>query len=179
MKPFLNIIGLAGLLTFSSFGYFLPGEPEIAVANRLFTIERSRDSDYLVYELNLDQDERPKKTDPINISWIIKSDNNRKAPLTLIQNQFGYGIDVQKKNSGDEEVWLFSIVAVPGKTFTLKKDLDRNFHVYLGLSDGEMEIERLYINFLNNSFWHPKVSHVTIYGIGTQSGDRLTEIITL
>ena len=178
MKPFLNIAGLIILITFSSLKFAYSEEPGSNNRKPLFIIERSRDADFLVYDVGKNRNDRSAGSASIDVYWIKKGKNNRREPLTWIQNQYGYGIEVREMPAGTGEELHFRIVAFPWYTFILKQDSEKGYHVYIRLADGEIEVEKLYLNFTNNSFWHPEVSYVILYGFDAHTGARYTETIT-
>lgn len=178
MKPFLRISGLVLLITFSSSKYAYTQEPGSNHWNPLFIIERSRDADFLVYDVVEKGEDHSLGSVSIVAYWIKTDKNNRREPLTWIQNKYGYGIEVLEMPSGASEEFHFRIVAFPWYTFILKQDQGKAYQVYIRLADGEIEVEKLYVNFTNNSFWHPEVSYVILYGIDPHNGARYTETIT-
>lgn len=178
MKPFRNIAGLILIISFSYLKYAYPQEPGSNNQKPLFIIERSRDADYLVYDAGKNRNDRPEDSAPIDVYWIKRGKNNRSEPLTRIQNQYGYGIEVLERSTGPDGEWHFRIVAFPWYTFTLKQNGGKDYRVYIQVADGEIEVEKLYVNFTNNSFWHPEVSYVILYGLDPDTGARYTETIT-
>lgn len=178
MKPFLKISGLVLLITFSSSKYAYTQEPESDNRKPLFIIERSRDADYLVYDVVEKGEDHSPGPVSIDAYWIKKGKNNRREPLTWIQNQYGYGIEVLEMSSVASEELHFRIVAFPWYTFILKQDQENDYQVYIRLAEGEIEVEKLFVNFTNNSFWHPEVSYVILYGIDPHNGARYTETIS-
>jgi hypothetical protein len=178
MNPFLKISGLVILVTFSSSKYAFAQEPGSNHREPLFIIERSRDTDYLVYDVVEKGKDHPTGSVSIDAYWIKKRKNNRREPLTWIQNQYGYGIEVLEMPSAASDKLHFRIVAFPRYTFILKQDQGKSYEVYIRLDEGEIEVEKLFINFTNNSFWHPEVSHVTLYGLDPHTGARFTGTIS-
>jgi hypothetical protein len=169
----LLLVILAG-----SQGYSYPGEPEPDLADKLFIIERSRDADYLVYLLNTGSNGRLDKKSPIEIYWVKKSKDNTLEPITRIQKKFGYGIIFIRDTLFADSEWYFRIAAFSDLTFVLKQDGGNNFRVYTSGQKGEIEVEKLYVNFSNKSYWNPKVSYVTLYGRESFSGTTYNETIT-
>jgi hypothetical protein len=178
MNPFLKISGLVILIAFSSLKYAYAQEPGSDNQKPLFIIERSRDADFLVYDVVEIGEDHPPGSVSIDVYWIKKGKNNRREPLTWIQNQYGYGIEVLEVPSGASEELHFRIVAFPWYTFILKQDQGKAYQVYIRLADGEIEVEKLYVNFTNNSFWHPEVSYVILYGLDPHTGARYRETIS-
>lgn len=144
----------------------------------LFTIERSRDADYLVYEMKTINNGKPDPVDPIAVYWIKKDDIMKKESLTRIQKHRGYGIKILDGPCADNDHWQFRIMALSGTNFTLKQDSHHGYHVFVRLGSSEIRLEKLYINFTNNSFWSPEVSYIKVYGYESYSGERYEKTIT-
>lgn len=143
----------------------------------LFRIERSRDSHFLVYELERELLPSTSSDIPIGIYWVDPGHPDRRDPLTRIQSRYGYGIELMEHLSGTEEEWKFRMVSFPEKTLVLKRKGTEGYGVFSQMNDREVMIEKLYVKFSNDSFWHPKVSHITIYGRDTETGSDLRETI--
>ena len=177
MKKNITITVFIISVAFSSFGFEYPGEPEIVSDHSLFTIERSRSEDFIAYEINMDSSGEPDETDPIKIFWIKKSEDNRKEPLTWIQNLYGYGIELMDNTSGANGEWQFRIVSFPERTFTMSHKSGNQYHVYTHIAGRDIEVEKIYVNFINDKFWNPGVSHVILYGIDLHSGETISNTI--
>ena len=79
----------------------------------LFSIERSLDPNEVIYEINLDRNGKLQESNPIKIYWLKKTNNNKTEPLTLIQQQFAYGIIFLDSINPHEKEWSFQFVSYP------------------------------------------------------------------
>ena len=99
MKTKSILSGFIFLFSFLSFAYSkFPEEPG---SNKLFKIIRSRDSDEVIYDINLTNTGNINTSNPINIYWIKKTRNGHTEPLTRIQKRYAYGLKF--KNVFDEK----------------------------------------------------------------------------
>jgi len=151
--------------------------PAIKSNDLLFTIERSRDADKIIYELNLDESGLVIKSNPIKIKWIRNTDHQKIEPLTIIQQQYSYGIRFLDQDLNIENEWHFQFVSYSKRTFILKQSENSSYKVFTKIDNKEVELNRIYIQFKNRSFWFPSISAVKIYGKLESSDNWLAEVV--
>ncbi|HEC41300.1 MAG TPA: DUF4833 domain-containing protein [Bacteroides sp.] len=141
----------------------------------LFEIERSRDADVVMYDVNLDSSGNLDAAKPISIYWKKHTESGRLAAITSIQKKFGYGIKIQdlRENTVD-----FEIVSYKDQVFQLRKTFGGRYRVFTSSQGKEIEVTSLYIKFEDDSFWFPTVSRVEVQGIDTDRGSQVSETIT-
>lgn len=169
----LMIMSVLSLFT----GYASSGESAKQPDNKLFIIERSRDSDYLVYLLNRDETGLPVKDTPIEVFWVTDSISGRLGPISSIQRRLGYGVEILTGEGDPGTLWRFRLAAFRERTFILRKESDDNYMVYLDTTDIDVNLEKIFVQFSNKSFWNPQVAFVTITGKYTTEGTRYNETV--
>lgn len=147
---------------------------ELNNENYLFNILRNKDSNKLVYEVNLDKNGRLNQINPINIYWIKHTKGGRKETLSMLEKKLAYGIKYLKINS---ETTYFQIVSYPNKTLILKKFEDEKFKVLADINGEQAELTKLFIHINGGSFLLPKITSIEIHGINTQDRKNTKEII--
>lgn len=156
----------------------LPETTEESKGKILFKIERSRDPDEIWYTVNLNQNGSLNEDRPVKAFWVRKSENNKIEPLTRIQKRFGYGIrTVDSENSSDSE-WHFQIAAYKNRVFILKKSGDSQYNVFTLSRSGEIEIDRIFVEFDGGSFLAPNITEVKLTGFDLKTGREITEVIS-
>jgi len=170
-----RLISALALIAFFSFGFSNPEYPAKYPGNyNLFKIDRSRDPDIVMYDVNLDSQGKLDAANPITVYWIKKTKNSQMESLTEIQKKFGYGLRIYNISDYSAD---FEFVSHFKRNFELRKSHDNSYRVYIYLKGKRIEIQRMYIQFENDSFWFPDVSKVEIHGIETIKGDLVSEII--
>ncbi|MFC0264368.1 DUF4833 domain-containing protein [Fontibacter flavus] len=129
--------------------------------NILFQIERSKDQDKIIYEVNWDKNGQINSEEPLVIHWIRASNNKKEEKLTWIQNKYAYGVKVLSQE--DERV-VFQFVSYDKKSFTLTKTQNGIFTVTGEFDGKEIAIERIFIQIDGGSFWLPKITKIDIFG---------------
>ena len=151
-------------------------QPE-GIDNLLFYIQRAKDINTIIYQLNTRDDGSLVEDNPINAYWIRYAEDNRKMPLTTIQKKFAYGVKV-KLIDKINKIYQFSFVSYKKRTFLLKQSqTDKKFHVYGRVNDKIVEIDNLFVNIQGGSFWFPKIEYVAINGKDTKNDTKLVEKI--
>ena len=167
---------ILGVITLLSTGFTNPETySKFPGDYNLFKIDRSRDRDIVLYDVNLDSRGHLDTTMPISVYWEKSTQEGQFESLTGIQKKFGYGITFQRITENMAE---FQIVSSMDRTFELRKSGDNTFRVYTSNEGMEVEVKSLYIYFEDDSFWFPAISKIELYGINTVKGGLVSEIIT-
>lgn len=140
----------------------------------LFHIVRSRDTDKIFYQANLDKEGNLITGNPVNIFWIRQSQNNQKENLTWIQNKYAYGLHFIEVG---RQYAIFKFVSFSDKTFVLRKDERGSFRVFATCIDCEMVVNSLFVHFENDSFWFPKISRVELHATEAKTESLIVEYI--
>ena len=141
----------------------------------LFIIDRSRDVDVVMYDVNLDSAGNLDATYPISVYWKKHTENGRLTDITTIQKKFGYGIKIQNISENTVD---FEIVSYKDHAFQLRKVPGGQYRVFTSSDTKEIEVTSLYIKFEDDSFWFPTISKIEVNGIDTEKGSYISETIT-
>ena len=134
----------------------------------LFRIDRSRDADYIVYDVQLDPEGNLNSSMPVKVYWKKQGQESKSEPLTQIQQKFGYGIKLKDLSA---EMAEFQLVSYKDQVFRLSKSSEGPYRVYTSSAGCEIEVSSLYIHFEDDSFWFPTVSGIDVWGVDTASGN--------
>ncbi len=177
MKKSKHILQLlAMIMVFSS---FTPdGAPEGEHENYLFKINRSRDADEIWYTVNINESGVLDKEKPIEAFWVRKTKNNEREPLSWVQNNYAYGIQVIQPYSRVHGNLRFQFVSYPQQTFELRKSVNGQFQVYTNIDTMEIEVARIFVQIDGDSFLVPSVSHIKLTGYDVASSNLVAQTIT-
>jgi len=134
----------------------------ITSGRTVMTIERSRDKNYIVYDVNLDQEGKINQETPLTIYWIKENKENKKEPLTWIQNKYAYGIKVLNKKP---ESVVFQFAPYTKKDFVLKKSSSGTYAVFSDFEGSQIQVTHIFIQIDGGTFWFPKIPKIDIQGI--------------
>jgi len=165
------------LVTLISFGSGLPKELDKKGDEHLFMVTRCRNTDVIMYDLNLDRHGNVVNSAPLKIYWIKKTQNNKIEPLTWIQKKYAYGIKFIKGANLRHDEWAFEFVSYPGRIFKLRQIEKRTFKVYTNSNNKEAVISRIFIQIDGGSYWIPSISAIKLYLTDPYTGYETTETI--
>lgn len=175
MKSSIQNMNLITIISILYLGLYLPKNGLAQDKSYLFKIERSKDSNIIIYSLNTDQCGHLKETCPIEVFWLKREEGNRTEPLTWVQENYSYGIEFLSGNKPNE--WEFKFVSYDKRTFKLRKSSDGNYKVYTTSNGREVEVSQIYIQIDGGSFWFPEISKVELYAFEQESHNLVLETI--
>jgi hypothetical protein len=155
--------------------YKLPGnpfQPLPATVSRLFYVQRTPNSNTIVYDLNLDNDGTPDDETPVHAYWIRYNEKGQKEELSYIQRKFAYGVTSKSLGNGKYDIRFVSYKKFP---LTLMKGTDGKYHIFATISQRQFIVNRIFVKIEGGSFWVPNVRFVEFKGTDLASGKEVTE----
>tara|TARA_R110002050_G_scaffold33007_2_gene84471 strand:+ start:61020 stop:61586 length:567 start_codon:yes stop_codon:yes gene_type:complete len=139
----------------------------------LFKVERSKDPDFLRYDVNVFANKLDVKN-PLHIYWVKPTQHNKETPLTWIQRNYSYGIEYLKVSDTEAE---FQFVSYHKRTFQIKKDDANVFRVFTKSGNKEVIVNSIYIQIDGGTFWFPQISRVELHCQNPNSLKEMVEVI--
>lgn len=140
----------------------------------LFIIERSKDSNQIFYDLNVNDSNQITTKSPMAIYWIRHTENGRIIPLSWIQKTYAYGLNYLTISESET---IFQFVSYNKRNFHIKKDKDGLFKVFTAFNDKELIVKKIYIHLNGGTFWFPKIPKVELRLEDPITNENLTKII--
>ena len=145
------------------------------INNLLFYIQRAKDINTIIYELNIDESGNLVEDNPIKPYWIRYAEDKQVMPLTMIQQKFAYGLKM-KTIDEKNKIYQFCFVSYHKKYFYLRQNKkDKKFHVYGKINNKLAELDNIFINIQGGSFWFPKIEYVAINAKDIKSKEKIVE----
>ena len=159
------------VLTMTAFGNDPPGYP-IPPENEhsLFYIQRSKNTNAIVYDSNVLPDGSVNPEDPVSIYWIRYASDSTTEPLNYIQQKFAYGVK-SSPYPGRPGQYILRFHAYPSKQiYLLRKPDGRHYGAYTMINGRYAELKRIFLQIDGGTFWLPNVTYIEIVGrdIATQ-----------
>lgn len=151
----------------SAIDFPVPNVPRL-----MFYIQRDPNTNTVCYTLNLKEDGSLDLEKPLNIFWIIYTDNERVKPLNYIQRVFAYGVKVKKASQQEVE---FRSVAYEKLPMYLRKTKS-GYKVYTTINNQKAVLNRIYVNIKGNNLIKPDVQYIQLEGTNEQ-GKKVTQQI--
>lgn len=100
--------------TLGSTGYPVPSDP-----NQIFFLQRSMNSNTIVYSARIGSDQKLDGNEPIEIFWRRFSDKGEKMPLTFTERNLAFGVRTKPLRNGPD-AYLVTLKAYAGRSAVLR-----------------------------------------------------------
>ena len=141
----------------------------------LFVIERSKDSNQVLYKINL-KNGGLNTEEPIEVCWLKREERNQKEPLSWIQKKYAYGVNIL---SSDSEMAVFQFVSYKKQDFIVKKDGAGFFRVFTEMNHKKIQVKKIFVQITGGSFWSPKIPRIDLMGIELNTNKAIIETLEL
>lgn len=142
--------------------------------NQLFYLQRTKNINTIVYELNIENGKLNTEA-PINVFWILYTENEKREKLSALEKDFVYGVKVKPI---EKKEYQFTLAAYPKINLYLTKDVDQKYHVYVTPSKHKIKLTKIYIEEKENRFKpQPNVEFIEFSGTDAITGLEITERI--
>ena len=149
------------------------GSEPCAQSRHLFFIANNSNPNVVYYDLCLDSSNNISANEPVNIYWVTVSGKTRG--LNIIENKFGYGLSSIEKNGGNSVG--FTVAALKTTPITVAM-VNGTYRATINSEQGEIVIDKVYVNAASRVIGLPKVNYVDIIGHTTIGNKAATERIT-
>jgi hypothetical protein len=141
---------------------------------RLFTIERSKNSNVLHYDARFSGDGRLIEQEPLIAYWVMFAEDGRKKELSWLEREKAFGFDIKKDSSGD--FYRVTLVSYKQREIKIYQRGDRALAEIM--IDGRPSFfDKIYISS-KEGFLLPKIKYIEIFGRDIETGEKRYEKIT-
>lgn len=144
------------------------------IKNMMFYVQRTPNTNTIVYELNYDENGVLDEDKPIHIFWIRYADKGERKELNYIQRKFAYGLKVKKL---EKDKYDLRFVAYEKRPLMLLKAGDGKYYVFAQINGKRSVLKRIYIKIDGGTFWHPNVIYIELKGYDAETGTENVERI--
>jgi hypothetical protein len=140
----------------------------------LFYIQRSGNTNTIVYDANVIGNNKISTAKPVDIYWIRYTNGGAKEGLTFIQRNLAYGLSL--KHLGENK-YEFNFVSYSKMKFLMYIDAGGKPCAKLQVNGKQMVIRRIFIAIEESSRWTlaPKVQYVEFFGTDPWNGRSMYE----
>ncbi len=139
---------------------------------RLFYIQRTSNTNTIVYDLNLDNNGRPNADEPVKGYWIRYAEKGQKEDLSYIQRKFAYGLTSKALDNDNYDIRFVSYKKFP---LSLMRGEDGKYHIFAVLEQKQLIINRIFVKIEGGSFWIPNVVYVEVKGTDPVTGREIVK----
>jgi hypothetical protein len=138
--------------------------------SRLFYMQRTSNSNTLIYELNTHNGALDEEN-PMHVYWIRNAEKGQKEELNYIQRKFAYGLVTKKLGNDQYDVRFVSYKKFP---LVLMKANDGKYHIFATVEQKQMMLSRVFIKIEGGTFWLPNIIYVELKGTDPLTGREIT-----
>jgi phosphatidylglycerophosphate synthase len=139
----------------------------------LFYLQRTPNTNTVLYELNLKKDGVPDKDDPIHPVWIRYTERRQRQELSFIQRVFAYG--VKSKSIGADKYELRFVSYKKHAFYLMRNNRDQRFYVFTSIANHYAILNRIFIRINGGSMFSPNVEYIELKGTDPESGKEIME----
>lgn len=144
-----------------------PDEP-----NQLFYVQRSPNSNTVVYAARLNARGEIDQSDPVEAFWRKFNIDGAKTGLNFMERMMAYGVKVDRVQKG--KPITFTIAALPERKLTLALDAGRQPEAVMQIGGRQVKLAYVYLHVVEGGLL-PKVPELDIFGTDTVTGKAVHE----
>jgi len=147
----------------------LAEDPE-PIPQRLFHIERNKNTNIVVYDAQVLPDSNLTEEDPVVVYWLKLAEGGHRKELKGIEKKMAYGFKVESRE-GNRLV------------IEMKADVGRNlvvdvhegtYRAFMEIDGRQALLEKIFI-FAEETFLLPSVKYLELFGTDVESGEEIYE----
>jgi Domain of unknown function (DUF4833) len=140
----------------------------------LFIIERSKNKNYVQYDVRLTKNNDLPASNPVTAYWVLE--NGEQEELTLIERKYAYGIDLQEKL--EQNKFRVLMVVLKNREIIVEK-INGSFRAMVSIDGKQSILEKVYIESKERLTGLPKVLYIDLFGRTKGNGFPMRERIML
>jgi hypothetical protein len=145
----------------------VPDEP-----NQLFYVQRSPNSNTVIYAAKLDAQGNIDRGDPVDAFWRKFNIDGAKVGLNFIERAMAYGAHADRAQPN--KPITFTIAALPERKMTLVLDDKKRPEALMQIGDHSVKVAYVYLQVVEGGLT-PSVPSLDILGTDTTSGKAIHE----
>ncbi|TAG32074.1 MAG: DUF4833 domain-containing protein [Sphingobacteriia bacterium] len=144
------------------------------IPNQLFYLQRTTNTNTIIYALNTNSKGVLDDSNPIKIFWIRYSEGGMRKELNLIQRTFAYGTMSEKNNDGSFSIRL---VAYKKHELVLRKlPTESGYRIFTLINKKYAILNRVFIRIdAGGSLFKPNIVYIELKGTELATGKTIVE----
>ncbi|PZF73917.1 DUF4833 domain-containing protein [Taibaiella soli] len=144
------------------------------IKDMMFYVQRTPNTNTIVYQLNYKDGGVIDKDDPIHIFWIRYQEHGEHKELNYIQRKFAYGLKVDDLGNNK---WKLRFVSYDKHPMYLVLAENGKYYVFTQINGKRAVLNRIYLKIDGGSFWKPNVLYIELKGTDAETGKEAIERI--
>jgi hypothetical protein len=143
--------------------------------NSLFYIQRTKNTNAIVYEVNKKSDGKINEEEPIKIYWIRYASDSSTDDLTPIQRKYAYGVTTRNYN-GQKNAFVVQFVSYKKRNiFLLPTSNGKQYVAFISINGKLAELKKVFVATTGGTFWFPTIDYVELTGKDPTTQQNVTE----
>lgn len=147
--------------------------PVPSVDHMLFYIQKSTNTNTVVYQLNLGEQGQLDRNKPIKVFWVRYQEEGQRKNLSFFERKFAYGV-ILKQLEEDANVFDVKLVALKSREFKLESSENGMARLVTDINGKRARLTNVFLEIEGNSFW-PNIQYIDIYGLDLNTGEQIHE----
>ena len=143
--------------------------------NQLFFLQRSQNTNTVIYELNL-KNGMMDTVEPVHVFWICYAEHGQQEELTELQRKRAYGLATKYVAKDHYEL---RFLADKKYVMDLMKGPDNKFHIYQMINQKQVIFSKIYLQLHGGTLLSPNIEYVVLTGIDPATGAVVSEKKTI
>ena len=141
----------------------------------LFFVQRSKNTNAIIYEANVLPSGKINTDDPLKIYWMQYASDSSKEDLNYVQRRYAYGIQTTAVK-GHPGQYMLNFVSYEKKKFFLIGDSEgKRYKAFMTINGKMAELKRIFIHLDGGTFWFPNIVDIEIVGKDPASQQEVIE----
>lgn len=149
-----------------------------ATKNMLFYVQRTHNTNTIVYDLNYNKDSTLNKTKPVHFYWIRYADGGGKQELSTIQRKYAYGVNAVCIDT-IKPIFKVNFVSYKKRDIFLVRTSKtvNSYRACININNKLSYLHRVFVQIDGGTFWVPHITYVELSGYDISSGKAVSERI--
>ena len=139
--------------------------------SRLFYLQRSSNSNTIVYDVNILGNQKINPKEPVEVYWMRYNSDGAKKALSFVERKFAYGLSFDRINS---DVYTINLTAYADRDITIFINGEGKAEAHLVINGQSARLKRIYLDISGSGFW-TSVNSVELMGIDLKNNQLDTE----
>lgn len=140
----------------------------------LFYINRSNNTNAIMYEVNTNADGTLNSEQPVHVFWLRYSEDSTVAELNYIQRKYAYGVN-SRPYGGKENSYVVQFVSYAKKSIFVMPKGGGKYGAYTSINGKLAELKKVWIELNGGTFWFPTIVYVELIGKDPVTQQIVTE----
>ncbi len=149
------------------------GYPTPTDENMLFYIQKSFNTNAVVYTANIGEDGKLDPKEPVKVFWRRYQEEGQKRALKYIEKKFAFGVN-HKPIKGKENAYVFTLVSLKELKLFVTQDKNGTAKIATTIANKPAKLNRVFVTAEHKNIL-PKVFYVEVFGSDLKTGEFLYE----